>query len=148
MPIEAIAHLTDEQVKDLHRLYQSEWWTEGRSLPDVERILRHSDIIVAFCDSATKKLLAFARVLTDYVYTALILDVIVEASHRSRGIGRTLMDSILDNPALADLPRFELRCLPDLVPFYQRWGFTDDLGEVRCMRRTAPTQDGSGRRGP
>jgi predicted GNAT family N-acyltransferase len=148
MPIEAIEHLTDEQVKDLHRLYQSEWWTEGRSLSDVERILQHSDIIVAFCDSVTRELLAFARVLTDYVYTALILDVIVEASHRGSGIGRSLMDSMLDHPALADVSRFELSCLPDLVPFYRRWGFTDDLGEARRMLRTARTQDGSGRRGP
>jgi GNAT superfamily N-acetyltransferase len=134
MPIEAIERLTDGQARDLHRLYQSEWWTQSRSLSDVERILQHSDVIVAFCDSATRRLLAFARVLTDYVYTALVLDVIVAVSHRKKGMGRALMDGILNHPALGDVQRFELYCLPELVPFYQRWGFTDDLGEVRVMR--------------
>jgi predicted GNAT family N-acyltransferase len=134
MPIEAIERLTGEQVKDLHRLYQLEWWTQDRSLSDVECILQHSDVTVAFCDSATRRLLAFARVLTDYVYTALVMDVIVELSHRKTGMGRALMDAILNHPALGDVKRFELHCLPELVPFYQQWGFTDDLGEVRVMR--------------
>lgn len=38
--------------------------------------------------------MAFARILTDYVYKALILDVIVEPAYRGRGLGRLLMESI------------------------------------------------------
>jgi len=135
MAVEAIDHLTDEQVEDLHRMYQSEWWTKGRQLSDVRRMLQHSDLILAFCDPDTQRLVAFARVLTDYVYKALVFDVIAAASHRSQGLGRALMEAIMSHPSLKSVKHIELYCLPDMAPFYQKWGFTDDLGELRFMRR-------------
>ena len=134
---EAIDHLTESQMAELCAMYQSEWWTKGRELADVRRMLDHCDVIVAFCDPKTKRLVAFARVLTDYVYKALIFDVIVAASHRNRGLGRGLMDAIVQHPKLKSVRQFELYCLPELVPFYRQWGFTEDLGRLRFMRRAA-----------
>lgn len=61
MIFEAIEHLTDEQIEDLYRLYQVEWWTRERQKVDIERMLKHSDLIVAFCEPRSKKLLAFSR---------------------------------------------------------------------------------------
>ncbi|MBP0016735.1 MAG: hypothetical protein J7647_04160 [Cyanobacteria bacterium SBLK] len=63
-----ISHLNDGQINDLFQMYQVEWWTRGRKHDDVQEMLKHSDEIVAFCDSETEQLVAFARVLTDYVY--------------------------------------------------------------------------------
>jgi hypothetical protein len=45
-PIEA---LNDAQTEDLHRFYQSEWWTRGRTLAETRRMLQHSDVLVGFC---------------------------------------------------------------------------------------------------
>jgi predicted GNAT family N-acyltransferase len=129
--------LSDEQVEDLHRLYQNEWWTKGRTLPDVRRMLEHSTLIFGFCDPDTRRLVAFARVLTDFTYKAFLFDVIVAPHCRNEGLGRTLMDAVLRHPALQSVRHIELYCLPELVPFYERWGFTDDLGAVRLMRKTA-----------
>jgi len=136
MTLETIEQLTDDQVKDLHRLYQAEWWTKGRKLADVERMLQHCDVIVAYCDSESKQLVAFARVLTDYVYKALIFDVIVEDSYRNKGLGRGLMEAILNHPSLKSVQHFELYGLPEMIPFYQKWSFTTELGELRFMRRS------------
>lgn len=135
MPVEAIAHLSDRQTADLHRLYQDEWWTAGRARDDVETMLTESDVIVAFCDEATDELVAFSRVLTDGVYKALVLDVIVSPDHRGTGLGRRLMDAIVTHPDLSEVDQFELYCLEELVPFYERWGFTDELSGLRLMRR-------------
>ncbi len=84
MVFEAIDHLTNEQIQDLHTMFQSEWWTKGRELADVRRMLDHSDVIVVLCDSRSKRLCAFARVRTDYVYKAWVLDVMVEFSVRGK----------------------------------------------------------------
>ncbi len=135
MSPERVERLTDAQIQELHELYQSEWWTEGRELPDIRRMLEGSDVIVGFCDPDTKRLIAFARVLTDYVYKALIFDVIVAASHRSHGLGRALMEAVLSHPRLQTVRQFELYCLPELIPFYRQWGFTEELGRLRFMRR-------------
>jgi len=136
MPVEMVNHLTDAQIDELHALYQFEWWTKGRTLEDVRRVVRHSDIIVAFCETATKRLVAFTRILTDYVYKALVFDVIVAEPYRRTGLGKQLIDAVVNHPDLKSVRHLELYCLPELMLFYQKWGFTAELGELRFMRRT------------
>ncbi len=136
MSFEKIDHLTDAQMEELHALYQAEWWTKGRKLEEVRRMLEHSDITIAFCEADTKNLVAFTRILTDYVYKALVFDVIVAAPYRSAGLGRHLVHAVINHPRLQSVQHIELYCLPELIPFYQKWGFTTEIGELRFMRRT------------
>ena len=138
MHFEKIEQLTSGQLSDLHRMYQEEWWTKGRKLEDVRRMVQHSNVIVGFCDAESKRLVAFARVLTDYVYKALVLDVIVVAESRGRGLARALMDTVVAHPSLASVRHFELYCRPELMPLYHKWGFSDEVGDLRFMRRVAP----------
>ena len=138
MPFEKIEKLTDRQINDLHRMYQKEWWTKGRGLEDVRRMLEYTNVTLGFCDAESKRLVAFARVLTDYVYKALVLDVIVDAGSRGQGLARALMDAVVGHPSLASVEHFELYCRPELMPLYRQWGFSDDLGDLCFMRRVAP----------
>jgi GNAT superfamily N-acetyltransferase len=130
--------LTDGQVTDLVRLYQSEWWSRGRQEADVRRMLQHCDVIVAISDAASGRLLGFARVLTDFVYRALIFDVIVDSSYRSQGLGRMLLDRIVNHPDLRSVKHLEVYCVPEMLPFYERWGFTSDLDNLRFARLAKP----------
>ncbi|MBI4259073.1 MAG: GNAT family N-acetyltransferase [Actinobacteria bacterium] len=98
-------------------------------------MLEGSDVVVGFADPDDGRLVGFARVVTDFVYKALVLDVIVDAPARGTGLGGVIMDAVISHPRLAGVRHFELYCRPELVPFYERWGFTDDLGELRFMRR-------------
>jgi GNAT superfamily N-acetyltransferase len=132
--IELIEQLTDAQFDDLRGLYEREWWTQGRSEAEVHRLVKGSDIVVAFCEIESRRLVAFARVLTDYAIKAIIFDVIVDGDYREQGLGKKLVDTVLAHPALQAVRHFELYCRPELVPFYKRWGFTDSLGELRLMR--------------
>lgn len=127
-------HLTDSQVHDLVQLYHLEWWTRGRQDSDVRQMLQHSDVIVAISEKASGRLVGFARVLTDFVYKALVFDVIVDAGYRSQGLGRMLMDAVVNHPRLRPVMHLELYCLPEMVPFYERWGFTSDLDNLRLIR--------------
>ena len=134
MRFEKVNKLNDQQIIQLHKLYQNEWWTKGRTLPDVKKMLRHTDIIFALCEDNSNRLIAFARVLTDQVFKALILDVIVDPDYRSQGLGKKIMQLILDHPQLKQIRHFELYCLPELIPFYKKWGFVDNLGRAVAMR--------------
>lgn len=131
----AIVRLSESQVEDLHRLYQNEWWTRGRQLEDVRRLIDTADVVAGFADAETGKLIAFARAITDGVYKALILDVIVDASQRGSGLGRRVIDRIIAHPRLAGVRHLELYCRPELVPFYRKWGFELPDPEFNFMRR-------------
>lgn len=135
MDFETIDRLNDRQVAELHEMYQMEWWTRGRKLADVQTVVEKSDVIVAIMKIETEELVAFSRVLTDYVYKAVIFDVIVKAAYRGENLGRRLMDTITAYPSLRKVKHFELYCRPEVVPFYKKWGFTSELGELEFMRR-------------
>nr|WP_283249433.1 GNAT family N-acetyltransferase [Bacillus sp. FJAT-49736] len=121
----------------MHHLFQLEWWTKGRKLEDIQSMIENSDVIVAYCDLETKELVAFARVLTDFVYKALILDVIVKESYRGKDLGRGLLDKIMEHPLLKDVKHFELYCKSEMLPYYRKWGFTEDIRDIFFMRKEA-----------
>jgi GNAT superfamily N-acetyltransferase len=123
--------LSDRQVDDLVELYQDAWWSVGRVRADVEAMLRGC-LPFALVDDG--RLRAFARAITDGVYKALVCDVIVAGDRRGTGLGGRLVEEVLRHPRIARCAHVELYCLPELVPFYERWGFTRELGEVTFMR--------------
>ncbi|UCE90555.1 MAG: GNAT family N-acetyltransferase [Pseudomonadota bacterium] len=133
-PYTRIDALGDDHIAQLVALYSKEFWCNNRTQPDVERMLKHTDVIVGLLD--TKCALAgFCRVLTDFVYKATIYDLSVHPGHRGKGLGAVLMDAVLGNPRLRQVEHFDLNCLPAMFGFYRKWGFTEDTGELGLMRR-------------
>lgn len=134
MPFRQVEELTESQVTDLHLLYQSEWWTKGRSLDDVRIMVENSGLIVSFV-SEDAKLVAFCRVLTDFVYRGTIYDVIVAEAQRGQGLGRRLMEAVCQHPRLQRVSTLWLCCNPDMAPFYEKWGFrVFDEGQLWMLK--------------
>jgi predicted GNAT family N-acyltransferase len=129
--------LTASQVDDLLGLFAGEWWTEDRTRSDVERMLAATDLVFAVVENPSAAVVGFARVLTDQTYVALVLDVIVAPEHRGHGLGRLLVETILAEPGLQAVRSIELVCQPELVPFYEQWGFSASVGRSGLMRRAA-----------
>ncbi len=80
--------LTDGQLEQLMELYKGEWWSSSRTRPDVQRMLHSSDVLFVVTEESAGNLLGFARVLTDDVYYALVLDVIVDRGKRGKALSR------------------------------------------------------------
>ncbi|MEG3990099.1 GNAT family N-acetyltransferase [Microcoleus sp. S28C3] len=127
--------LNDSQVSDLMDLYKNEFWSDKRTREDVVKMLAATDVIIGFVDDSDR-LIGITRVITDFVYRAMIFDVIIKPTHRRMGLGAKLMDAVLNHPKLQTVENFALNCLPNMMPFYQRWGFSDDVGELKFLRRT------------
>ncbi len=137
-----VTTLTEAQTLELHALFQGEWWTKGRTLEDIRTMLTHTTFIFGVVATDSGKLLAFARVLSDRVYKAFLYDVIVRSDHRSAGLGTFLLDHIMTHPVLSKVRHFELYCLPERVPLYERYGFKLGIGEPLLMRRTLSLDSG------
>lgn len=137
LPMESyriISELTEEQIAELTDLYTNEFWSQNRTRQDVAKMLAASDIVIGLVDDCDR-LIGFLRVLTDFVYRAFIFDVIVKATHRNQGLSKKLLDSVIHHPQLQLVEYFGLYCLPEMVPFYERWGFTTEIGGLQLMVR-------------
>lgn len=128
-----IYELTESHIEQLHRLYQGEWWTKGRSLQETKQCVAGSQVCVGLVD-ADGDLVAFTRVVTDFTFKALIFDVIVDNSERGSGLGQQLLQLVKSHDKLRNVRHFELYCLPELYGFYRKYGFSENVGEIRLMR--------------
>jgi predicted GNAT family N-acyltransferase len=88
-------------------------------------------------DLVPDRLVGFARSITDGIFVAVVLDVIVDPAHRATGLGARLMDELFAAEALKSVESIELVCQPELIAFYERWGFTNRTGRSVLMRHTA-----------
>jgi GNAT superfamily N-acetyltransferase len=71
---------------------------------------------------AEGKQIGFARVITDYATYAYIGDVFVLESFRGRGLGKWLMECIMEHPRLQGLRRWSL-VTSDAYGLYSQFGF-------------------------
>lgn len=130
--INVVDCLSETQVEQLHQLYQQEWWTKDRTLVETQQVIDGSSLIIALVKD--NQLIAFARVLTDYIFKAFIFDVIVAKDYRGQGLGNKLMALIRKHEKLKKVKTFELYCLPEMVPFYESHEFSTHVGEIKLMR--------------
>ena len=128
--------LGPQHAQPLLQLFAEQWWTSQRSSTQVAGLVRSSTLVFSAVHTPSDELVGFARVLTDGVTLALVLDVMVSKRWRGRGVGGRLMDAVVVHPLVADVESVELVCQPELVPFYAQWGFTDQVGASRLLRRT------------
>lgn len=132
-----ISQLNEQQVAELTDLYRQEFWSQNRTQEDVAKMLAACDLVIGLVDECDR-LIGFTRVLTDFVYRAFIFDVIIKPTHRSQGLGKKLLDLVVHHPQLQSVEYLGLYCLPEMVPFYEQWGFTTEHGGLQLMVR--PTQ--------
>ncbi|MFF5174653.1 GNAT family N-acetyltransferase [Micromonospora sp. NPDC000089] len=126
-----------DRVGQLVEMFAAEWWTNDRSADDVAAMIAASDLVVTLIHRESDRLVGFARVLTDYAYLAVVLDVIVAPDMRGVGLGGVLLGAVVGHCRLAAVRSIELVCQPEMVPFYRQWGFSTDVGRSRLMRRTS-----------
>lgn len=133
--MEAVYTLNEKQIEQLHQLYQGESWSRHRSLTETQHGVSGSQICIGLVDTENN-LVAFTRVLTDFIFKALIFDVIVSPKYRGDGLGDLLVTLVKNHPDLAQVKHFELYCLSPLQPFYKKHGFSLDVDHMQLMRFT------------
>lgn len=131
--MEVIYQLSETHIKQLHELYESSWWTKDRSLEATKECVNGSQLCIGIVDP-NNQLIGFARVITDYIFKALIFDVIVHATHQGKGLGNKLISLVKAHERLKKVKHFELYCLPEMESFYAKHGFSSEVGGIQLMR--------------
>ena len=108
-------------IKAIHDfLTNSSYWAKDRSFEIVKRSIDNS-LCFGMYDSKDR-LIGFARVVTDYAIFAYIMDVFILEDFRNHGLGKKLMDYIMQHPDLQGLQRIML-ATKDAHGLYEKYGF-------------------------
>ena len=94
MPTRYIYSFTEPiNPEELHRLFQQTSWANTRSPLDIQQMLDRSQITLGVWDE--DRLIAFARVITDDCYRAVVDDVVVDSGYRQRGVASHMLEKLL-----------------------------------------------------
>ncbi|PKB16942.1 acetyltransferase (GNAT) family protein [Flavobacterium sp. 5] len=95
------------------------YWAAGRTLEEVQRTI---DASVCFGIYLNDTQIGFARVITDYVVFAYLMDVFITEEHRGKGYSSILIDTMMKEPQLQEVKIWRL-ATSDAHFLYQKFGF-------------------------
>jgi GNAT superfamily N-acetyltransferase len=126
--------LTEQQQSQLLELYQREWPSDTRVLEDMKHVVNGSEFLVAAVECCSNDLAGFCRVISDQGFRSWMFGMLVREDLRGMGIGRAIMDRIVHAREVAEIHSLSLTCAPDMIPFYEKWGFELRDSEVVMSR--------------
>ena len=111
----------DEAVIFDYLANESYWWTDLTR----EKLNRYLQFSLCFGVYDGEQQVGFARVVTDYTTFAYLADVFILPSHQGQGLGKWLVECILQHPELQSLRKWTLNTR-DAHTLYERFGFQND----------------------
>ena len=113
-------------------------WGQGPSLEQTRLAMEHTLFRVSVFDG--DQIVAMARVIGDMGLDYYIKDVIVRPEYQKKGIGRLLINEILqyinDHGVEGTDIFVELCAMPDKIPFYGKFGFSaNEAQRLRLFHR-------------
>lgn len=113
-------------------------WGSGPSLEQTKLAMEHTLFRVSVYDN--EKVVAMARMIGDMGLNYYIKDVAVRPEYQKKGIGKLLINELLDfvkkNGVSGTDIFVELCAVPDKVPFYEKLGFDfNDAKRLKMMCR-------------
>ncbi len=99
---------------------QRAYWANTRPRERTERAIRNSLVFGVY---ESDKQIGMARVVSDYSIFAYLCDVFIHEDYRSQGLGKWLIQTIMEHPDLKEMRRWVL-VTNDAHGLYKQYGFT------------------------
>lgn len=108
------------------------YWAKGRSVEAVQKSIDHSLCFGVYHKESGQ--VGFARVVTDYTVFAYLMDVFILEKHRGQGLGKVLMQAVINYPPLKNIRRWQL-ATNDAQGLYEKFGFKPLVTPEKFMER-------------
>jgi len=112
------------------------YWEAGRTIDEVQTTI---DASVCFVIYKNDNQIGFARVITDFIVFAYVMDVFIDKKYRGNGYSSILIDSILKEPQLQKVKIWRL-ATSDAHFLYQKFGFNSLAHPEKMMERIIRNQ--------
>ena len=113
----------------IERLLRVTYWAWERPRAAMEKSIARSLCLGAYWRGAQ---VGFGRAVTDGATIAWICDVVIEEAHRGTGLGKVLVEAVVNHPEIADLR--QILATRDAHTLYERFGY-ERFGEIFLARK-------------
>ncbi len=113
---------TDKNKLDIsfiHNFLKDIYWAAPRTVEEVQVSIANSFCFGIYLDNQQ---IGFARVITDYVVFAYVMDVFIDEKFRGNGYSSVLIDEMMREPELKAIKIWRL-ATTDAHFLYQKFGF-------------------------
>lgn len=120
--ISGIKITTDKSKLDIQSIYEyltQSYWSKGISLEKVEKAISNSYCFGLFLKDEQ---IGFARVITDFISLAYMLDVFILEKYQNKGFGKILLESVFNDKNLSGIKKWML-ATKDAQLLYKKYGF-------------------------
>ncbi len=120
-----------------HFLAEESYWSQKIPIKLLEKALANS-LNFSIIEIATKRFVGFARLITDKATFAYLADVFVDESFRGKGLGKWLIETIMNYSEVQNL-RFWFLMTRDAHGLYSQYGWEPlkDPQKAMTIRKSA-----------
>lgn len=111
-------------TKDIVELYKAGgWWKDHYSSKGIDPLIKGSYAFAVVVDKENKKTIGMGRILSDGISDAYIQDLIILPNYRGKGIGKRLLEKLLNYCLSKGILWIGLIAEPGQDSFYKSYGF-------------------------
>lgn len=119
------------EIETIHQFLTETYWAKGRTLGEVKTSIEHCYCFGVYFDN---KQIGFARIVTDYVVFAYVMDVFILPEYREKGYSKQLMKAINEEPQLQKCKVWMLKTA-DAHNLYEQFGYTELKNPEKVLER-------------
>ncbi|MCU0632829.1 MAG: GNAT family N-acetyltransferase [Methanolinea sp.] len=115
------------------------WWKEGWDSAQIPLLIRSTFSFVVAVHRQSGRTVGMGRAISDGVSDAYIQDLVVLPEFRRRGVGKALVERLVENCRARGITWIALVAEPDTCDFYAGMGFTVMEGHIPMLYRGGDT---------
>ena len=119
------------EVPFIQKFLKNVYWAAGRTIQEVQTTIDHSFCFGIYLD---EQQIGFARVITDYVVFAYLMDVFITEEHRGKGYSSILIENMMNEPKLKNIKIWRL-ATSDAHFLYRKFGFHELANPEKLMEK-------------
>jgi GNAT superfamily N-acetyltransferase len=129
--VDLVRSWKEEQIVELYRA--AGWWKEGMDQTRINDLIQGSFLFAVAIDITTGKAVGMGRVISDAISDAYIQDLVVLADWRNFGVGKMILDTLLEECKIRKIAWIGLIAEPGKEDFYSTLGFRPMAGYVPML---------------
>ena len=129
--VDLVRSWQEEEIVDLYR--DAGWWKEDMDASRINDLIRGSFLFAVAIDISAGRAVGMGRVISDGIADAYIQDLVVQGDKRSWGVGKMILNRLLEECRFQKITWIGLIAEPGNEEFYRSQGFAPMAGHVPML---------------